>query len=360
MNNESLSQLRSFNQKIEGPNLQTVKEVVSRMGAMQAQDFNMAKWAIGIRMQDSTEEMINREIDKGTIVRTHLLRPTWHIVSSEDIHWILELSAPQIRTAAGYRDVQLGLTKSIFRKTNSIIEKVLRDNNHMTREEIISELVKAKIQVDNNRASHILMRAEVDGIICSGKQKDGKSTYAILDEWIPVDNKKKYRDEALKELGLRYFISRGPATTEDFSWWSGLSVKDSRIALELNRTELISELFENRTYWFSDSSTGEKSIQNSIHLLPAYDEFLISYRYRECSLSHLDKTHVVSSNGIFYPTVMMNGQVIGTWKRNINKDKATLAIRMFSKGEKNIFKLSDKSVARYSKFINKKIDLTGN
>lgn len=225
---DNISSLRSLNQQITVSKFKTAKEIASWLGAIQAQDYNMAKWALGIRLPNSTEIVINNEIDSGGIIRTHLLRPTWHIVSSNDIYWIQELTAPQIKSSFKYRDKQLGLTDTIFRKCNKIFEKTLRDRNHKTREELILELITAKIEVDNNRASHIFIRAEIDSIICSGIQKGGKPTYAILAEWVPIKNK-TYRDEALKELALRYFTSRGPATVQDFSWWSGLSSSNSII-----------------------------------------------------------------------------------------------------------------------------------
>jgi hypothetical protein len=357
MNLEMISQLRYCNHQFDNSDFSTAEEVVSRMGAMQAQDLSMSKWAIGIRLHDSTQDLINREIDSGNIVRMHLLRPTWHFVSFKDVYWILELSGPRIGIAAGYRDRQLELTKDIFRKATMIIENALRDNNHKTREELIAELVKADIRVDNNRASHIFLRAEIDGIICSGRQKSGRPTYALLEEWIPKDSKKVYREEALKELGWRYFSSRGPATLEDFSWWSGLSAKDTKLALELNRFNLLSEIIDNQIFWFTDSSTKGNPVENNIHLSPAYDEFLISYRDRRASLPKTETKWVVSNNGIFYPTILMNGQVIGTWKRNIKNDHVILSTSLFKGNGYDPDELFDKSLTRYSKFINKKVEL---
>jgi hypothetical protein len=360
MNLEMISQLRYCNHQFDNSGFSTAEEVVFRMGALQAQDLSMSKWAIGIRLHDSTQDLINSEINSGNIVRMHLLRPTWHLVSSKDVYWILELSGPRIGMAAGYRDRQLGLTKDIFRKATMIIGNALRDNNHKTREELIAELVRADIRVDDNRASHIFLRAEIDGIICSGRQKGGKPTYALLEEWIPKDSKKIYRDEALKELGWRYFSSRGPATIEDFQWWSGLSVRDSKLALELNRFNLVSEIFDNQTYWFTDSSPKKNPIENYIHLLPAYDEFLISYRDRKASLAQTENKLAVSSNGIFYPTILMNGHVIGTWKRSIKDDHIILTTRLFVSNVQDLHELFDKSLTMYSKFISKKIELAEN
>jgi hypothetical protein len=356
LDSDKISSLRSFNQKITGSKFKTVKEVVSWLGAIQAQDYNMAKWALGIRLQNSTETVINNEIDSGNIIRTHLLRPTWHFVSSEDIYWIQELTAPQIKSSLKFRDKQLGLTDTIFGKCNKLFEKTLRDGNHKTREELIQELINAKIEVDNNRASHIFLRAEIDGIICSGKQKDGKPTYAILAEWVPI-KKRTYIDEDLKELALRYFTSRGPATIQDFTWWSGLSSSKSKLALDLNKSNLIFETIENKTYWFVDSYDMPKQVNREIYLLPAFDEFLISYRDRTASLLSIDEKRTISDNGIFYPAILKGGQIIGTWKRNIKNNHIILKLNLIKTYNTNPGKTYSKPTSRYSKFYNMEAEI---
>jgi len=353
---DNISSLRAHNQQITVSKFKTAKEIAGWLGAIQAQDYNMAKWALGIRLPNSTEIVINNEIDSGSIIRTHLLRPTWHIVSSNDIYWIQELTAPQIKSSLKYRDRQLGLTENIFRKCYKIFEKSLRDRHHKTREELIQELINAKIDVDNNRASHIFINAEIDGIICSGKQKGGKPTYAILPEWVPIKNK-TYRDEALKELALRYFTSRGPATVMDFSWWSGLSSSNSKLAIELNKPNLISETTENKTFWFVDSSNLQNPIKKEIYLLPAFDEFLISYRDRTASLLSIDNKKTISDNGIFYPTILMRGQITGTWKRRIKGNKIILTINLFQTVNPDFSKIYSKSISRYSRFYNKETEI---
>jgi len=356
LDQDNISSLRSFNQQITTSRFKTAKEIAGWLGAIQAQDYNMAKWALGIRLQNSTEIAINNEIDSGSIIRTHLLRPTWHIVSSNDIYWIQELTAPQIKSSLKFRDKQLGLTDTIFRKCNKIFEKTLRDRNHKTREELIQELINAKIDIGNNRASHIFLRAEIDGIICSGKQKGGKPTYAILAEWVPVKNR-IYRDEALKELALRYFTSRGPATIQDFSWWSGLSSRNSTLALELNKPDLVSETIEGKTYWFVYTSDITKPVKKEIYLLPAFDELLISYRDRTASLLSIDNKKTISVNGIFYPTILMGGQIIGTWKHNITGNHIILTMNIFKTGYSDFAKIYSKSTYRYSKFYNKETEI---
>jgi hypothetical protein len=355
LNQDNISILRSVNQQIVDPKFSAAKEIAFWMGALQAQDYQMSKWAFGSRLQNSTETDINKEIDSGGIIRTHLMRPTWHFVSSEDIRWILELTAPRIKSSMKTRDKQLELTESIYLKCNTIIERSLKKEMHLTREELISELRKAKIDVDNNRAAHILLRAELDGLVCSGKQKGQKPTYTILAEWAK-ENNKYYRDEALRELARRYFISHGPASIQDFTWWSGLTSTDSKLALELSKSSLISETIKDQTYWFADSFNNASIKSDEILFLPAFDEFMISYTDRSASLPLLNK-NAISANGIFYPIIVVKGKVTGLWKRNIKKDKANIEIRLFKPGRTSSEITYKKALTKYSNFIGKKIEL---
>jgi hypothetical protein len=352
-----ISNLRLINQQIEGSKFKTAKEVAGWMCALQAQDYNMSKWAIGKRLPDSTEKSVEQAIDRGEIIRTHLLRPTWHFVSSDDIYWLTDLTARQIRESFKSRERQLGLTEAIFRKSNSVIEKALVGGNHLTRDEIMAELTGAGIPVDNNRASHLLARAEIEGLICSGKTKAHKLTYAILSERVKR-TRILSRDEALAELARKYFTSHGPATLSDFTWWSGLSVSESRKALETVKSDFISETTGEQTYWFSSSISSSAPERDSVHFLPAYDEFIISYKDRKAFLPFEDQNRIVSNNGIFRPVIVQNGQVTGIWKRTTNKDKLIIGIlSLQSHGSADKSRI-EKAVAQYGRFIGKLVELS--
>lgn len=175
MNITDLAKIRLISQQIVGSKFSNPKNVLDRMGAIQAQDYGMAKWAIGIRLPGSNDDKISAAIDKGEILRTHLLRPTWHFVSNDDIYWILELTARRIKRSFKSRHIQLGLTKTILRKSNSVIEKALKGGNHLTREELIVELGKAKIGTNDNRASHIFCLGGIGRINLQRRNKKGKT-----------------------------------------------------------------------------------------------------------------------------------------------------------------------------------------
>lgn len=348
--------MRLASQEIGGTEFATVKNVLDWMGAIQAQDYAMAKWAIGIRLPNSLDEGIRTAIDQGDILRTHILRPTWHFVSSDDIYWLLELTAQQIKVSFKSRNNQLGLTNAVLRKSNSVIEKALIDGNHLSREELINKLKKAKIATDENRASHLFAWAEMEGLICSGASKKGKQTYALLEE--RVQKKKIFlKDEALATLARKYFTSRCPATLQDFVWWSGLSVTNAKQALEMVRSKFTPETINSQTYWFTSSFSIPKTTSENVFLLPAYDEFIISYKDRSATLPFDATKKTVSDNGIFKPVVVVNGQVRGIWKRTVSNDRVFVDVELFEAPDKTISSHIEDATEQYGRYLVKKTEL---
>jgi hypothetical protein len=356
MTPKEISELRLINQKIESSDFTNAREIVSWMGAMQAQDFSMAKWAVGLRLPDSAEKDIETSFNNGEIIRTHVLRPTWHLVAAEDIYWILELTARQIKSAMKSRHKELELNESLITKCFRIIVKALENNDCQTREVLTKEFEKAGIRSDNNRYAHILLRAEIGGLICSGPLKNNKPTYALLSERVHV-KKVLSREEALAELAVRFFRSHGPATLKDFTWWSGLPVTDARKGLEGVSSRLFSERTGSEEYWYSNTSSEILSNKSSVHLLPAYDEFLIGYRERSASLPAALNKPTISENGIFYPIIVSNGQVIGLWKRTFGKAKVAVEIAFFNKPDKSVITLIKNKLADLGLFLGKEISL---
>lgn len=335
------------------------------MGAMQAQDYPMAKWAVGIRLPDSTDELIETAVSNGEILRTHLLRPTWHFVSSDDIYWLLELTAPQIIASMKFREKWLGLTKAVIAKSNRVIEKALSPDRQLTREELIMVLNKEKIKTDGYRSGHLLMRAELDGLICSGKSKGKKQTYGLLEKRVPkksriagsrniTDNigagKTLSREESLKELARRYFSSRAPATLQDFARWSGLSMTDSRNALEMISSKFVPEVIDGITYWSPDSLPAP-GVRTGTFMLPAFDEFLAAYKDRSASLDRKIGKKLISENGLFRPTIIIDGQATGLWKRTIEKERLIVEAKLFRVHTKKENIEIHRAAERFGKFL---------
>ncbi len=349
MTEDNIIQIRLYNQQITGNKSKTVKELVAHMGAMQAQDFSMVKWAVGLRHKGSSERLVENAMGRGEILRTHVMRPTWHLVSSGDIYWMLKLTAPHIQASLKSRHRELEITDSVLKVSNSVIVKALQGGNHLAREELIRIFQKVGISTDGNRASHLLLYAELECIICSGITKDNKPTYALFEERVPKSDTIP-RAEALAKLALRYFSSHGPATLQDFTWWSGLPVKDARKALEMINSDLISETSGREVYWMADTFHGKGAGKNFVRFLPAYDEFLISYKDRSASLSGPISRSVVSVNGIFRPVILVNGQVAGIWKRAVKNRQITIVAELFVNPDKNILAQLEKSVTTYASF----------
>ena len=353
MNLTDIAKIRLISQQIAGTKFKTAKDIVAWMGAMQAQDYAMVKWAIGVRLPNATDRVLETAIDNGEIIRTHLLRPTWHLVSADDIYWMLELTAPQIKASLKSRHNELELSEAIFTKSNASIEKALRDGKQLTREELIAKLGKAKIATDDNRSSHLLLRAELDGIVCSGATKGGKQTCALLAARVPK-TKPLTKEEALAKLAKKYFTSHCPATLQDFVWWSGLSVGEAKHALEMIKADFVSETIDAQTYWLADFFSIPKAGKESVYLLPAFDEFIISYKDRSASLPFENHNKTISNNGIFRPVIVVNGQVTGIWKRTIKKDQVMVETEFFKQPNKATKSLVEKAAIQFGDFLEKK------
>lgn len=354
-----ISNSRLASQHIAIKTQTTVKDVVGYMVAMQAQDYAMAKLAVGIRLSDTTDKVIEAAISNGDIIRTHLLRPTWHLVSADDIYWLLELTAPHVKNLLKSRHKELELSGSVLTAIYTIIQNELRDGNHLTREELISIIEKANFSMDDNRAYHILLRAELDGILSSGSIKGNKQTYALLNERVPKTIHLT-REEALGKLARKYFTSHGPATLQDFVWWSGLSVTDARKALGLIKDDLISESIDIETYWYTNTCSNPLNKKDGVYLLPAFDEFLISYKNRRASIVKDNQIKAIYQNGIFRPVIVIGGQIEGTWKRTMKKEKVIIETDFFQPHSKSIEKFIEHEAGKIGCFLGKEVEVIYN
>jgi hypothetical protein len=270
-----IARQRLINQGLVRPTLKTAGEVVARLGAVQAQDYAASKWGIAQRTSGATDAEIEKEIDDGTIVRTHVLRPTWHFVAAADIGWMLALTAPRVHAANAFWYRWLEVDDAVARRGRTVIARALKDGKHLTRAELGAALAKAKIQIANPvRLACIVMRAELDGLICSGERRGKQFTYALLEERVARPTALE-RDAALFELARRYFTTRGPATIDDFAWWSGLTKADAKRGVDAAAAHLEHESIEGRSYWFPAAERSVRSSSPSVHLLPNFDEYFI-------------------------------------------------------------------------------------
>lgn len=315
---------RLRNQRLRGPRCSTPEDAVSWMGAVQAQEYGDAKWALSLRTGRTTDAAIEGAIAGGTILRTHVLRPTWHFVAAADIRWMLALTGPRVSARMAPYNRQMELDADVFRRSRTAIVNALGGGAQLTRQEIKAVLQRAGIEAGTvQRLAHLVMQAEVDGVVCSGARKSGQFTYALLDERVPA-SRALTREEALAELTRRYFTSHGPAQVQDFVWWSGLTVGDARAGLASAEDGLHSEVVDGKTYWFSSSARAAVP-PGVAYLLPLYDEYLIAYRDRSAALDPSGRARTIVRDPFNAP-IVLNGRVVGGWRRTLKSDRALVSL----------------------------------
>jgi hypothetical protein len=303
-------------------------EVVAWFGAMQAQDFASVRWAVGLRCEKANDDDIEKAIAEHNILRTWLLRGTLHLVSPRDIHWMLRLLGPRLISGSARRNRQLELDEATFSNSFQILTKALLGGRAGTRSEIMEALNAAGISTAGQRGYHILGRAALEGLICFGPRHGKQQTFVLLDEWATPARPLEC-DEALAELALRYFASHGPATLADFAWWSGLASAEARQALELARTQLDQQTLNGRTYWLHHNPPEIMYKPAGAYLLPAFDEYFLGYTDRSAILDPHLNPQLVSSNGVFRPMLVIDGQVLGIWKQELSKHSIKITLKPF-------------------------------
>ncbi|HWA33034.1 MAG TPA: winged helix DNA-binding domain-containing protein, partial [Cyclobacteriaceae bacterium] len=355
MTTTELIRHRLINQQIAGTQFTRPDQIVSWLVAMQAQEYAMSKWAIGLRLPAIHEQDVEKAFDHGKILRTHLMRPTWHFVTPADIRWLLALTAPQVHAKSAYMYRQTSLDSKVFRKSNDAIAKALEGGHHLTRTELQAVLRDKKIIADGFKLGYLMMNAELEQIICSGKRRGKQFTYALLSERAPKA-RTLTREESLSELLNRYFQSRSPATIQDFCTWSGLSLKESQSALDSNKKKLVAETIDGKKYWVAASAPSIKSASVSkdlaAFLMPDYDEYGMGYKDRSAIFDQNAHAAAVSrGNPVFNRMIIVDGKIAGTWKAAVERKKLTIQMVPFKPLTKmNVAKVAN-AVERFKGFI---------
>lgn len=300
--------------------------------AVQAQDYAGAKWGVGQRMPRATDQDVEQACAAGLILRTHLLRPTWHFVTPADIRWLLALTTPRVHATNAYMYRKLGLDAATLSRSDSALAKALAGSQAQTRDQLREVLTQAGIDTSGSlRMGYLMMHAELEGVVCSGPRRGRQFTYALLDEHVPP-GRSLSRDEALAELACRYFESRGPATVDDFAKWSGLTVTDARAGADSSKHELTREVAGGETYWLSASPTAVSArAEPKAHLLSIYDEYISAYRNRSAMADAATGARLSAlGNGLTH-VVAVDGRVVGTWKPTIERRSADAVLDLFGR-----------------------------
>ncbi len=326
-----------------------VDEVVAWFGAMQAQDYLAALWALGIRTRSAGVPSIEAALASGSVIRTHVFRFTWQFVAADDLRWMLGLVGSRVIGLSGFHFNQLELDAKLLKRCGDLFTKALAGGKHLTRAEMGEVLTRGRVPSIEGRLAQILGHAELDGVICSGARKGKQSTFALLEERVPrsavID-----RDEALERIALRYFQSRGPATDRDLSWWTGLTLGDCRRAIDIAGTQLKKLVLEGQNYWSIGGRLASSRLSSTL-LLPAFDEYLVGYKDRSavCDVKNLGTIN--TGGGILHPTAVLDGRVVGIWRRVLEKGAVTIDIKPFQPLSSDQRDRLTEATKRYGKFL---------
>jgi hypothetical protein len=340
---------RLANQRLSRSSLRTPADVVSWLGAMQSQDYPGAKWAIGLRAA-VTDEDVDRACDEGSIVRTHILRQTWHFVARDDIRWMLALSGPRVNAVNAHYYRKLGLDERTFTRSRTAIERALRDGTHLTRPELGTALHRAGIVASGTRLAFLTMRAELDAVISSGRRRGNQLTYALLEERVP-GAKAIDRDAALAELARRYFTSHGPATLKDYVWWSGLTVRDAKAGIDLAASALVCEQVDGFTYWFAGGCASPAVASPLACLLPNYDEYLIAHKDRHLVMGRGSGDGVTRIKDPFVHHLVIDGRLAGSWTRTVKAQSVLVECAMYARPNRETKDAIEAAAGRLGRFM---------
>jgi len=325
-------------------------DTVRWFGAVQAQDYLGSLWAVGLRTRGATENSVERAISERQIVRTWPLRGTLHLVAAEDARWMLDLCGPRTLARNTPRlKREYGIDTRLVANSRKVLSDALRGGNCLPRPELYRRLDHAGIATKASRGLHLLWWLAHEGLICVGPRDGKQQTFVLMDEWLPATPPRS-REESLAELARRYFTSHGPATVRDFAWWSGLTATEAAIALESVARELVAATIDKQIYWHAPVDATTRAARGC-HLLPAYDEYTVAYQDRSAIMTSKVAARADSGHGIFYPPIVIDGQVAGTWSRVLKKDAVAITCRLFAPLDRRQQQALAAAAQRYAKFL---------
>lgn len=332
-NTLSIAQLRLASQRLITDQQSTPAEVVRFMLAMQAQDYPGAKWSIGLRSPGTSEAVVDLAIERGEVVRSWPLRGTLHFTAAEDLGWLLDLTNPRMATTAARRRSQLGLDDKTVGKAYDAVGAALESGAALTRSEVLDVMARADVTIEKQRGYHLLWNLATAKLHCFGPNRGKEHTFVSMAKWI-----RKPRilsgDEAVAELVGRYFTSHGPATIRDLVGWSKLTIGDIKRGIAAAGKQLVAREVEEQSYWMAAGleDVAGALLEESAHALPGFDEYLLGYQDRTAVLDSAYAQLVCpGSNGIFMPTIVVNGRVLGTWKQVKKRGELVITASPFAK-----------------------------
>jgi hypothetical protein len=321
MEREMILHRRLVQQQLIAPEFTTPEAVVAWLGAVQAQEYYGAKWSLGLRLPGVGDAAVEQAYAAGRILRTHILRPTWHFVTPDDLRWMMELTGPRVNqvNAGPYRELELD--EALFAQSRRVIAQALAGGQALTRAELGQRLQAAGIVAEGRRLGYLLHRAELDLVVCSGPRRGKQLTYALVEARAP-QAKSLPREEALARLALRYFTGHGPATEHDLARWSGLTLADVRAGIASLGTQLIQEEIDGTSYW-SAAPRPLPDPRPTAFLMPVFDEFLVGYTSFGKALTG---GRTLANNLVADPPLVLDGQTAGSWRRTLKAREVLVEI----------------------------------
>ena len=349
--------LRLQNLQITEHRFETPGNLLRHLGAIQAQDYQQGLWAIGARIPGTTLVQIEQAITERQILRTWPMRGTIHFVPAEDAKWMVKLMAPRVISAQAARRRQLNLSDDLVNGYGHIVKQLLKGGRALTRKELLLHMQEQGIETANQRGIHILWELAATGLICFGSYQGKQPTFVLLDEWVPHSRELHY-SEGLQEITLRYFSSHGPATIKDFATWTRLPIKDIKAALAAIGPKLEQIQLGGQEYWLSKGVKTSPGLSSGVHLLSAFEEYMLGYKDRSAvlDLAHANKV-VPGGNGIFFPIIVVDGQIRGTWKRTKYARKSVITLQPFSKMTAKELISASQAAKQYGDFIGQPVEL---
>jgi hypothetical protein len=319
---------------------------------MQAQDYQGFLWALGVRMAGGTREAAEAALAAKKIVRPWLFRGTLHTVAAEDLRWMLALVAPRLVSGSKHRRENLGLEDSIFPLTAKVFAAALAGGKTLSRDALLAALEDAGIPTANGHGYHLIWRAALDGVICQATPNGTEQDFALLDDWVAPGL--RYQGEAAyAELALRYFSGHGPATIQDFIGWAGITARDAKAGLAAVASALERVVVEGKEHWMKPIASPQAGRQaEGVFLLPGFDEFMLGYKDRDATLDPVFAERICpGNNGVFLPTVVSKGRVVGTWKRTLKKETVTVTPKSFTDFDASERDGIASAAERYARFL---------
>ncbi|MDX6677358.1 MAG: hypothetical protein QOE31_1410, partial [Solirubrobacteraceae bacterium] len=338
---------RLHEQRLTGEPFATPAQAVAHSGVVQAQEYAEALWSLGMRVRDHDQAAVAAACDRGEILRTHVLRPTWHFVAAADLRWMLRLTGPRVIAKDAGRLRGLGLDAGTLAAIGEQLARTLADGEPRTRAELASALEAAGIDTRGQRIAHAVLHAELSGVICSGPRRGAHHTYLPLDERVPPAPERS-REDDVAELVLRYFESHGPATLRDFAWWSGLTTADARAGIAAAGGRLAAEADEHGTLWIAAAAPpgGPPPSRCGAHLLGTYDETLVAYR----------DLRTVDADGrpatvLHQRPILVDGRFAGTWRRRLTRREVFVELTLGAPPDSARLEALEEAAHRFGTFV---------